>query len=270
MAARSFLVIFSNYTGNTLHRIFGNLDHGEWDIQPPIDIQPWATNIQWKSESNGIWTGTEGRVEYKLNDGGLLHIHWDNPYVGTNSYDAQAPDEYTINYSGGHGDDAILRIDFSTGVAVTVQALQDGQVISLRAKHSKKCLDVSGGVSGIENGAFVQQWDCSGADNQKWRLFDAGEGYFSLQAVHSGKCLDVAGGVGGIENGAIVQQWDCSGADNQKWKFTPVEGGRFYNLVAKHSGRCLDVAGGLSGTGNGAKVQQWDCSGADNQKWEIV
>ncbi|MEN6318324.1 MAG: RICIN domain-containing protein [Syntrophaceae bacterium] len=38
----------------------------------------------------------------------------------------------------------------------------------MTAKHSSKCLDVSG--AGRGNDDNVHQWDCHGGDNQLWRL----------------------------------------------------------------------------------------------------
>ncbi len=135
-------------------------------------------------------------------------------------------------------------------------------VHSLKARHSGKCLDVSGVET--RNGANVQQWQCHGGKNQKWRFTSKGNGYYTLTAVHSGRCLDVSGI--GRNNGDNVQQWDCHGGANQIWKVT-AEGDGSYRLSAKHSGKCLDVAG--IGISDGTNIQQWDCHGGDNQKWLI-
>ncbi len=133
---------------------------------------------------------------------------------------------------------------------------------TLKAKHSGKCLDVSG--VGRNNGDNIQQWDCNGGDNQKWRFVPKGGEYFSLVALHSGRCVDVAGV--GRNNGDNVHQWECHGGDNQIWKIVS-EGGGYYRVTAKHSGRCLDVSG--VGKNNGDNVHQWECHGGDNQKWKI-
>jgi hypothetical protein len=62
-----------------------NLDHGVWsgdneDAYPPDYIEPGQT-VHWSSESNGIWTGTEGWVNWQVerspnNWVGLVHMHW--------------------------------------------------------------------------------------------------------------------------------------------------------------------------------------------------
>ena len=116
-------------------------------------------------------------------------------------------------YGGGHSP---CEVHFRT--AYTEEGVsfiyKEGPVI---AKHSGKCLDVSGGSR--SNGADVIQWNCHGGDNQLWRLVPAAGGYFRIIAKHSGKCLDVSGG--SRSNGADVIQWNCHGGDNQRWKLQP-------------------------------------------------
>lgn len=67
MAARSTDVIFHNLTDQPLAKLEDGLDHGEWTDpwQPPNSIAPGAT-AEWRSESNGIATGTEGHVRYRV------------------------------------------------------------------------------------------------------------------------------------------------------------------------------------------------------------
>ncbi len=45
-----------------------------------------------------------------------------------------------------------------------------GGVFELRARHSGLCLEVAG--AGSDDGAFISQWDCSGAPNQLWRQIE--------------------------------------------------------------------------------------------------
>ena len=130
------------------------------------------------------------------------------------------------------------------------------------AKHSGRCMDVSGGGTG--NGSNIQQWECHGGDNQSWKLIPLGGDYYRIQVKHSGRCMDVSGG--GTGNGPNIQQWECHNGDNQKWKLVPL-GGDYYRIQAKHSGRCMDVAS--RGTGNGPNIHQWDCHDGDNQKWKL-
>jgi hypothetical protein len=157
---------------------------------------------------------------------------------------------------------SIRAIEFAETTASSGLSVSDlAGIHTLKAKHSGKCLDVSG--AGRNNGDNIQQWDCNGGDNQKWRFVPKGGEYYSLVALHSGRCVDVAGV--GKNNGDNVQQWECNIGDNQIWKVAN-EGG-YYRLTAKHSGRCLDVAG--VGQNNGDNVFQWECHNGDNQKWKI-
>lgn len=153
-------------------------------------------------------------------------------------------------------DDACAQIDPSAYYQIT-------------AKHSGKCLDVSGGPGATGNGVPVIQWNCGDGDNQKWRIAPVGDGYYKILAKHSGKALEVFGGVVSTGNGVIAQQWDYVGNGNQQWQLIPAENG-YYRIVAKHSGKSLDINGGPSAVDNGAQAQQWDDVGADNQRWRLT
>lgn len=90
MAARSTHVTLENKAGRFNLRLKNaGLDDGVWKIQPPQII---GDRGEWESESDGFLTGTEGRVAYALEDVdgnhlGDLALHWNNPFVGSNSYD---------------------------------------------------------------------------------------------------------------------------------------------------------------------------------------
>lgn len=126
MAARSTAVTFVNNTQNTLLiKVSENLAHGEWSNEPPNDIAPGA-QVEWGSESNGFLTGTEGWVRYypvsantdsigipsPAPDSATIYVYWDNPYVGSNSYDKAAPGPYQVSLQGnGSGDNAAITFD---------------------------------------------------------------------------------------------------------------------------------------------------------------
>lgn len=46
----------------------------------------------------------------------------------------------------------------------------DGEFFVIKSKVSGKCLDVAGGTSAIQDGANIQQWDCSRSDNQLFKF----------------------------------------------------------------------------------------------------
>jgi hypothetical protein len=145
----------------------------------------------------------------------------------------------------------------------TTPAPSSSTYYTLVSKNSGKCLDVS--AYSMANGGNIQQWSCTGADNQRWRLVARSDGSYEVVGKQSGKCLDVTNF--SLLDGANVQQWACGSSKNQRWKL--VSTGDGYNeLVSQNSGKCLDVKG-LS-TANGANVQQWTCQGGNNQRWKLT
>jgi len=131
---------------------------------------------------------------------------------------------------------------------------------TFRAAHSNRCLDVQSWSK--QNDAPITQWDCHGGANQRFRLLDAGGGYWYVQSVHSGKCLDVRRA--SPEQGAAILQWDCHGGDNQKLKRENL-GGNLYQFTFKHSGNCMDV----NNSKNGSPVYQYGCHSGKNQRFYL-
>ena len=136
---------------------------------------------------------------------------------------------------------------------------------------SGKCLDVRS-QDGLDNpGARVQQYHCTGVDEQKWAPEAAADGYYLLVSRRSGMCMDVRGGSVEIQqsNGDQIQQWPCAATwAEQQWQFVPtafLSGA--YRLVSRVSGKCLDLSGGS--TADGAKIQQWDCADVTAQQWKF-
>ncbi|MGW2809968.1 RICIN domain-containing protein [Streptomyces sp. NPDC001450] len=108
----------------------------------------------------------------------------------------------------------------------------DGQGYKIVARHSGKCLDVSGWSKA--DGAKVIQWDCHGGANQRWEFVDIGDpkscppgsggcaenalGYL-IVSKNSGKCLDAGNGdfPSPPRLGAGLQQWACAGSTGDPW-----------------------------------------------------
>jgi hypothetical protein len=109
MAARSVTIKVENTFDIALVFDHDSLQHGIWGSSPPARIEP-QTTPQWVAESDGVATGTEGTVWYRLDvpgTKGLVRLHWDNPFVGSNNYDQSGPDVLTVTRKGdGSGDDA--------------------------------------------------------------------------------------------------------------------------------------------------------------------
>jgi len=122
MVARSTTVVFKNgcHTAR-LHRIDWGVSSGVFAIDPPVDIAP-GDELTWLSESDGFLTGTEGYVTYWPrffgDDGGIpspapadevIHVWWNNPYVGSNEYRSSAPGPFSLGHQGGDGNNAVVR-----------------------------------------------------------------------------------------------------------------------------------------------------------------
>lgn len=136
----------------------------------------------------------------------------------------------------------------------------------LVAKHSGKCLDVRGGPQAIQDGAVIEQWQCTGATNQNWTLRDAGGGQIQLVAQNSGKCVQPVGG--GTANLTGLEQRTCdSAATTQRWTRQATATLLEYRFVHVPSNRCLDIQS--SELTDGALALLFDCTGNANQTWTI-
>ena len=203
----------------------------------------------------------------------------------------QANQSWTLNDAGGgqyelvasHSGKCAEVLDGGTGNGALVQQAactrEPKQLWRLRSKPSApnlfevinvpshRCLDVTGGPQGIQDGRLIELWSCNGTTNQAWTIAEAPTPRpTQVVARHSGKCLDVTGGPGAREEGAPIEQWRCTGALNQSWTIRDAGGGRV-QLVAQHSSLCLDTVAG--GTANGTGLQQSACSSADSQLWSV-
>jgi hypothetical protein len=82
-----------NMTSDPLVKISEHLDGGEFTnpFQPPQTILPGQFG-EWRAESAGIGTGTEGSVDYEVEGkGDRIHFGWDNPAVGKTTFPSTPP-----------------------------------------------------------------------------------------------------------------------------------------------------------------------------------
>ena len=147
-----------------------------------------------------------------------------------------------------------------SGPALLQAAIVNGPNV-INAKHSGKCLTVSGGATG--DGAQVIQLTCDDSSYQQFSVVPSQDAY-QIVAKHSGKCLGVSGS--STADGAQVVQGSCLGVDNQRW-YAQIRTDHF-QLVAKHSGKCLNVGTGTKK--NGAQLTQSACVGMDYQKFSVA
>ncbi|MEV0674916.1 RICIN domain-containing protein [Actinosynnema sp. NPDC050436] len=131
------------------------------------------------------------------------------------------------------------------------------------AQHSGKCLDVRGGPQAVQDGALIEQWECTGAFNQNWTLRDAGNSQVRLVAQNSGKCVQPVGG--GTSDNTGLEQRTCDSSAAQLWKRQNATTAGTSHFVHVSSNRCLDVQ--RSGTADGAFAVLFGCTGNPNQTW---
>ncbi len=137
-----------------------------------------------------------------------------------------------------------------------------GSKVQFKSVLNQQCIDVAGQSQAAN--ADILSWDCTGHNNQKFRMKYFNSTDFVLINHHSGLCIDV--GAWSQEEGARVNTWNCDqNQGNQVFSFTANENGsvQFRN---KHSGKCLTIAGGnaeagtrivMSGCENRTEQQFW-------------
>jgi hypothetical protein len=99
-----------NMTSRSLTKIGDHLDHGEFTepFFPPQTIVPDQRG-EWRAESAGILTGTEGSVDYQVEGrGDRIHLSWDNPTVGNTFFDFPTPTQ-----GGGPSDFVFFPLHFA-------------------------------------------------------------------------------------------------------------------------------------------------------------
>ncbi|MFE6865458.1 RICIN domain-containing protein [Kitasatospora sp. NPDC057692] len=131
-------------------------------------------------------------------------------------------------------------------------------------RSSGKCLEVADWR--LDEGAPVRQWDCTGGDNQKWKLvgpIDVATGDWALVNVHSGKCAYWPNGSPvGPTGGTQLVQVTCG-----RWLLWTIPSRTDpASTVIRGADLVLEI-GGFSGA-QGAPAQLWWFNGGANQLWE--
>ena len=89
MAFRAVHVTLKNQTMERQALILARseLEHGQWVIEPNDLV---GDEDEWESESSdfSIGTGTEGRVTFNAGGVFVVRMHWNNPAIGRNTFDA--------------------------------------------------------------------------------------------------------------------------------------------------------------------------------------
>jgi hypothetical protein len=146
--------------------------------------------------------------------------------------------------------------------APTPASTGSGSVSAMVVESSGLCVDVHDSSNKL--GLGIDQWTCSGANNQSFTFTAISGGYYTIQAQNDGLCLDA--GAGSVTTGIQVVQNTCSGSNAQKWKVNPNSDGSFSITTANGEG-CLDVYGGRAA--NGAQVTTYACHGSNNESFML-
>lgn len=108
-AARSVDVTFNNSTKFDLHLRGTSIPHGIFKPGPP-DVISAGKSATWRTESNGIFTGTEALAYYTVESSTIeFHLYWNNPSVGSNSYSSSVINnngKYAISTAGTSGNNS--------------------------------------------------------------------------------------------------------------------------------------------------------------------
>lgn len=101
-------ILIENRTDKPLLGSDVTTSHGKITTKPPTTILPGQTG-RLVSESDGVATGNEGSVRYTLEGvPGTASFHWDNPFVGSNSFDSSAPSGFVTDHTVGHANHTVV------------------------------------------------------------------------------------------------------------------------------------------------------------------
>ena len=246
---------YTSFGYNKFLQVGLNLSSGEkgFVVGSRAVVYGSVIDINVNVDSGGMNDGTEAFCIWGVTHANTIQLVGEstNPIVGLHVY---AGGDFTQ-------DGQISLANMST---INVPASIGPGWVNIVSKVSGKCLDIIHASSA--RGTELQQWDCTGRDNQKFQ-FTPVQGGYQITAKNSGLQLDVIGGPTAIQNGVRIQQWPFSGGSNEVWRVIPASDG-YYSIIATHSSKCLDLAASASSV-NGDTIQQWTCLGADNQSWRL-
>ena len=160
-SARTTEVLIENRTDKPLVGDSITVDHGEVTTRPPRTIAPGQTG-RLVAESNGVATGNEGTVRYKLQGvPGEASFHWDNPFAGSNSFSSSAPGGFASDHTIGHADHTVVFF-FIRSAAQQATICNGAWVIAHLGTHAETGLDdfdeaVAAGSTPLKK-AGIQGW----------------------------------------------------------------------------------------------------------------
>lgn len=268
MPARLVQVTLHNNTGSTVRWITDGLEWGAW--QSPwfpsrhATIPPGQSGT-WRSESDGILTGTEGWAWWGVDESDgtqFAKVTWDRPYIGSFGFGigVTRADPTVAAGSSTFTDPRPPTIEF---VAVDLRPM-GGQQNVLGQLASAGVFGPLVLWSDASPGTHVQLAVSLRKISRASPLIQEGGRTVRAVASHSGKVLDVL--ANSMDNLAPIVQFDWHGGNNQRWLLQHLGGGE-WRIVSVNSGKVLDVF--ESRADNGTRIVQFDWHGGANQRWLI-
>jgi hypothetical protein len=159
------------------------------------------------------------------------------------------------------GDCRIVRDTYYLVVAAPgVVADPNPGLVSIRNFATNKCLDVEGPSSA--NGTPLQQWDCVGVSNQRFRISPVGSGLFQVTMTWiSGRCA--------ASSSTVTQQACSTSSTSQRLRIQGVSGSNIYTFRAEVAGfnECWKVPDSSS---NGVDLVDPTCNDGNGYfRWRI-
>jgi 1-phosphatidylinositol phosphodiesterase len=145
--------------------------------------------------------------------------------------------------------------------------LANNAVYELRPRFAGgNCLDVNGGRT-VDNTEVIIHKAKNG-NNQRWKLEDAGDGYYFLHPQNApGKVLEVKGFASANSSSTVIFTKKTADQDNQKWRIEPL-GDNYFSLKPKFAlHMALEVFGANAADGQKATIYQ--ANGSFAQQWRF-
>ena len=97
----------------------------------------------------------------------------------------------------------------ASGTQLWAMHAQTDGTYTVESTLGKKCLDVP--RFSRDEGLPLQQWGCTGAPNQRWRIAPAADGSIAVVSVSTGKCASV-------DDKSRLVQSSCRDSPHQRWQ----------------------------------------------------
>ncbi len=141
----------------------------------------------------------------------------------------------------------------------------DGATYVIRVHESNKVLTLNGTDA---TGNNILQQSYTGKEQQKWTIYDNGDGYHYLSPVSStsGKYMEVTSG--SAADGANIQLGSSTVANKNLFKFSYQDNG-YFNILTKVSSDASAIDLWAFSSDENANFHQWTFGGGNNQLFRL-